>query len=108
MANAFSLNMISGSQAIVHVGKITPEEAKKLIEGRQIESYVGHEATAKLLSLLLGVDVPVNRGELKISDGDLIVLTLATRLPEGTVIKSVEDLKNIKYQLYHVAVMSVE
>lgn len=107
LANAFSLNMIEGSEAVVHVSKISAEQAKQLIKDREIESYVGHEATAQLLSLLLGIDVPLNRGNLKVYDGDLIVLTLASRLPEGTVIKSIEDIKNINYQLYYVAVMSV-
>jgi hypothetical protein len=100
--------MIQGNQAIVHVMKIMPEVAQNLVKYADVESYVGHESTAKLMSLLLGIDVPVNRGELKIRDGELIVLTLSSRLPEGTVIRSLEDIQNIKYQLWHVMVMSVE
>nr|MCL7344757.1 DUF1874 domain-containing protein [Candidatus Aramenus sulfurataquae] len=107
LANAFSLNMIQGNQAIVHVQKIMPEVARDLVKYAEVESYVGHEVTAKLMSLLLGIEVPVNRSELKIRDGEIIVLTLSSRLPEGTVIKSIEDIQNIKYQLWHVMVMSV-
>lgn len=40
---------------------ISLDEAKAFIEGKEIKSYVGHDSTAKALSLLLGTEVAFNR-----------------------------------------------
>lgn len=38
------------------------ENAKLMVTTQGFDSFIGHEATAHVLSELLGVDVPVNRG----------------------------------------------
>jgi len=61
-------------------------------------SAVGHESTAKLLSQLLGIEIPVNRIEIKIEYGDkLIVFQLLQRLPEGKVL-SEEELRQLQFR----------
>jgi hypothetical protein len=50
-------------------------------------SAVGHESTARVLSKLLGTDVPFNRVQIAITGGDVIVsFQFLIRLPEGKVL----------------------
>jgi hypothetical protein len=70
------------------------ENAKAILQkARSVASYIGHEATAKLLSELLSVEVPVNRGEYEPRAGDIaIVVRLKKRL------QTPQDLKDIKLE----------
>ncbi len=102
LTNAFALNMLSTKEATVRISKITAEEAKRLVHGKKIISFIGHEATAKIMSMLLGEQVEVNRSMLKIKSGAMIVITLNKRLEEGTVINTIEDIEKIGYSLYYV------
>ncbi len=75
------------------------------MQKRGFISAIGHQATADALSLLLGVQVPVNRIQVSLNPGDdAIVLSLNKRLQEGQVIKSVDELNLIGYTLYYVSV----
>ena len=56
-----------------------------------LESYIGHEATAKLLEQLTSKPVPVNRAMYSPRNGDLAtIVRLRKRL------EKVEDIKNVK------------
>ncbi|HHJ12809.1 MAG TPA: DUF1874 domain-containing protein [Gammaproteobacteria bacterium] len=60
--------------------------ARELASGGFV-SAIGHEATARLLAEVLGVEVPVARIRASLAPGDAaIVLRLRERLPEGTVL----------------------
>jgi len=55
-----------------------------------IESYIGHEATAKLLSTLCSREIPVNRGMYTPKQDDVaIIVRLKKRLEKP------EDVKNV-------------
>jgi hypothetical protein len=70
---------------------ISLEEARKLAAGREILSAVGHEATAAVLTSLLGRDVPVNRIQFAQQPGqDALVFKLNGRPPEGIVLSPAE------------------
>jgi hypothetical protein len=75
----------------------TLENVKSLVRiSERIESYIGHESTARLLSQLLSVDIAVNRGEYEPKVGDVaIVVKLKKRLQTPQDLKSitVEDLE---------------
>jgi hypothetical protein len=81
------------------------ENVKSIIQraeniGASIESYIGHEATAKMLSELLGIQVEANRAEYEPQVGDIAVITrLKKRL------QTPQDLKDIKVEdlEFHVA-----
>lgn len=65
-------------------------------------SAIGHESTASFLSLLTGIEIPVNRIMVDMAKGDIaIVLKLKTRLEEGKVL-TMEELKDIPYELGRV------
>ena len=66
------------------------EEVRSIVENKEIVSFIGHEATAKLLSQLLSVEVPASRQMYEPKPGDVAVVTrLKKRLEKP------EDVKNI-------------
>jgi hypothetical protein len=90
LCNSFTLSMISPSLieegATIKASPITLEEAKSLLQ-QGFVSAVGHESTARVLSSLLGTDVPFNRAQIAITGGDVIVsFQCLIRLPEGKVL----------------------
>ncbi len=104
LLNAFALNMVQ-PPITLKIESITPEQAKMLLEGKEVINAVGHEATAIALGTLLGLDLKANRIQVKLNKNDeAIILTLNKRLEEGQVIKDVNELSKIGYTLYHVSV----
>lgn len=97
-----------GEEAEFRIRRISVEEARNIVnKTKQIVSAVGHESTAKALSILLGIPVEVNRVSIFFDVNDeAIVFTLKTRLPEGKVIQDVAELEKIGYELFHVVRVS--
>ena len=63
---------------------------RELIKEKEIESYIGHEATANLLTNLLNINVPMNRSMYDPKVDDVaIVVRLKKRLEKP------EDVKNV-------------
>lgn len=76
-------------------------EAKKLIErfNGQFISAIGHQATADIMSKLLGYNIPYNRIIVKMNVGDIaIVFRLLNRIEEGKVLTE-EEIKNIGFEI---------
>ena len=72
--------------------RIGVEQAKELLS-KGFVSAVGHESTAKVLSTLLGMDVPANRIAVDMKPGDVAVaVQFLKRLPEGKVLNEEELL----------------
>lgn len=81
-----------------HYKPITISEAKQIL-GDSFISAIGHEATAKLLSNLLELQIPVNRVAITMQTGDkAVVFRILERLPEGKVL-SEKELRNLKWEL---------
>jgi hypothetical protein len=75
------------------VRPIDLKRVKSLLE-LGFESAAGHQSTAEILSMLLGVEVPANRTAIKLKSGDvLIVFQLGIRLNEGQVLSKEEVLE---------------
>lgn len=84
--------------AKVSLKRISVDEARRILSNGFI-SAVGHEATAKLLSRVLGINVPLNRNSIFMEKGDRAVhFFLKQRLPAGTVLEEAE-LANLEYWL---------
>ncbi|MGC9086803.1 MAG: STIV orfB116 family protein [Thermoproteota archaeon] len=97
------------AEALVRIKKINPDIAKQIINTNNgnFVSAIGHPATAQLLSLLLGVEIPTNRVQVFLQPGDgAIALVLKTRLPEGTVLNSIDQISQIGYDLYFIQRLS--
>lgn len=95
IANAFSVNMLQKPLTTLTFRRVTEEEVINLISSHtEIDSVIGHEATASLLSKRLGIEIPVKRVEYKMTPNDiLVVCVLAKRLDEGKVLTE-DELKN--------------
>jgi hypothetical protein len=77
---------------VIKASPITLEEAKALLQ-QGFVSAVGHESTARVLGHLLGVEVPFNRVQISIKEGDVIIsFQFLVRLPEGKVLGDDEVL----------------
>jgi hypothetical protein len=89
LSNAFSVAMLDWP-ADVRVEPTSLEEVKSLLKEGFV-SCIGHEATARLFSALIGIPIPANRIPIKLQEGDcLIVGQVMTRLPEGKVLSEAE------------------
>jgi len=58
--------------------EITPDEARDIVrkfqELGEIISYVGYEQTAEYMARTLGIDVPLNRGQVDLQKGDIMLV----------------------------------
>ena len=96
ISNAFSTNMLSGRAHEIRFVPVNLDFVRELIQfarskNIEIVSIVGHESTAKLLSQLLQIEVPVNRVNYSFTQSDLLlVFTIPVRLPEGKVLSESE------------------
>ena len=103
LANGFSISMLNNDRNIIEIKEINPEEIIKHLG--EIESVIGHEGTAQLISKILGIPIPVNRIQIKLDRFDVLyVFQLMERLPEGSILNS-EELSKIKYKWYKVMVI---
>ena len=92
----------------VRIRRVSADEARALASGGFM-SAVGHEATCRALSTLLGVEVPLNRVQVFLRKGDRALhFVLRARLPEGTIIGSPEELEKIGYDLLVSEVVAEE
>lgn len=80
LGNAFSLQMVAPT-AICTVEECLPEDIPE-----EAVSCIGHPDTAAVVSDVLGREVPCNRTNISLSDGDVLYVAQLTggRLPEGT------------------------
>lgn len=81
LTNAFSLTMLPiEAMNFVRVKKINPNDVPA-----DVESAIGHQDTAKVVSDILGFEVKPNRVSIRMSESDVLYVAQYTgpRLPEG-------------------------
>lgn len=77
---------------------ISLEDAKLLVLQNELDSAIGHQATAEIMSALLGVDIPVNRQMFAQEPRQAaLVFKLNGRLEEGKILQA-EDIEKIGYK----------
>ena len=83
--NAFSLQMRTSAEGSIYWEEISVEEARRLLSDG-VDSYVGHQDLANVISSVLGITVPAQRRHGKIEQGESIIVAQydGGRLPEGT------------------------
>jgi predicted AlkP superfamily phosphohydrolase/phosphomutase len=88
--------------------KISTEEAREILKNNQFTSAIGHEGTSKLLTDILGVNIPTNRTSVYFEPGDTAIhFFLKERLPEGKVLTK-EELEKLQYWLVKSYVQEAE
>ncbi|QBJ04180.1 hypothetical protein FNU3_128 [Fusobacterium phage vB_FnuS_FNU3] len=81
------------------LSNITLEQAQKLVNENEFISYIGHQATAEIISILLGTEVPMNRGQFKQEVGQkAIIFKLKSRLLEGQILLTIQEIEEIGYE----------
>jgi hypothetical protein len=84
----------------VKIKRIDVNQARQLVNQNQFISAIGHESTAKLLSMLLEIDIPTNRIQVEMISGDIgLHFVLKKRLPEGKIIEDIQELQEIGFDL---------
>lgn len=80
------------------LSSITLEQAQKLVNENDFDSYIGHQATSEILSIVLGTEVPMNRQQFKQEIGQkAIIFKLNSRLQEGQVLTTIQEIESIGY-----------
>lgn len=84
VSNAFSLQMLPDGLQI-RVTSLRKEEVARQLQDGGWASIVGHADTAAVIGEQLGKNVPHNRANVSLQDGDVLYVAQLTggRLPEG-------------------------
>jgi c-di-GMP-related signal transduction protein len=99
--NSATLPLKERGRYLIKARELTVKEASEMLKSEPFISAVGHESTAKALSNVFGVTIPYNRTQITLQPGDkLISIILKKRLPEGIVLKTVEELEQIGYSIW--------
>lgn len=102
LLNAFSLNMVpfNGPYGHVELRKLGIYSVRDMLNDG-IESAVGHPDTARILSGILGMEVPCNRVNVTLQPDETCIVAQYTgpRLPEGaTTLPEGADITFIEVQ----------
>jgi len=102
-ANNLPIAIFNGTVAttngLYRITDIEVEYAKKLVKKYGVISAVGHEATAVIMTELLGVEIPLNRIQFHQETTQIaIVFKLNVRPPEGTIL-TIKELESIGFGL---------
>lgn len=97
------VNFDEQEEVQIKTRRVSLEEAREIVreakEQGALESAVGHQGSAELLTSLLGVEIPFQRRAVYMQKGDRgLHLFLKQRLPEGVVL-SREELEKLSFWL---------
>ncbi len=94
LGNAFSLNMVFSESFTLRARKVTPADIPV-----EAISAIGHADTARVVSGILGREIPANRVNVALKEGDILYVAQykgprleegATKLPEGATLEFME------------------
>jgi hypothetical protein len=89
----------SNNEFTVRLKKISKDQAVEILKNNKFVSAVGHQATADVLTEILGIKIEMNRIAVKMDKGDVgIHFFLKQRLPEGAVLGK-DELDKLSYDL---------
>lgn len=77
---------------------ITLEEAQTLVKSNDLDSAVGHQSTAEIMTTLLGVEIPVNRQMFVQQPGQYALVFKLNGRPEEGKILTAEEIERIGYK----------
>ncbi|MGC8571351.1 STIV orfB116 family protein [Caldivirga sp.] len=93
---------------IIRLNPMNIDEAKSMVQNKKVVSYVERQDTAQALSTLLGINVPINSGQLIANDISMgILLHINGQVDENQLNKPDELLKLIDkgvIKLYRVLI----
>lgn len=94
---AFFNGTVATTNGLYRIKDIDIDTAKELVKQNGFISAIGHEATAEIMSEVLGLTIPMNRIQFHQKVGQLaVVFKLKERPPEGIILNRTE-VENIGY-----------
>ena len=98
---------IATVDGVFEVRTISLEQARELVQSNELLSAIGHDSTAKIMTELLGVNIPVNRIQFEQEEGQTaLVFKLKGRAPEGVVLTK-EEIEEIGYEFKTMTLVSL-
>ncbi len=95
LTNTFSIAMLPNKEVQINFKPIKFEEAKEILETENVISHISHQSTAQILSELLKRDISLNRSNLKLNEGDTIIVFQIYQRPKEGQIFSIKELEDI-------------
>lgn len=77
---------------------VTIDRAKELVSINELDSAVGHQSAAEIMTTLLGVEIPMNRQMFAQQPGQQALVFKLNGRPEEGKILSVEEIERIGYK----------
>ena len=77
---------------------VTFDRAKELVSINELDSAVGHQSAAEIMTTLLGVEIPMNRQMFAQQPGQQALVFKLNGRPEEGKILSVEEIERIGYK----------
>ena len=91
-------SIITSDEGTYHIRPISTSEARSLVQTKKTISAIGHQATADVMTTLLGKRIPVNRIKFAQQPGQVaLVFKLQDRIPEGKIL-IIEEIDQIGYR----------
>ena len=100
LANTFSPMMLGENEW----AEVTPIELEELPPMSELISAVSHEVTAKVLSALMGEEVPFNRINLTLELGDVLYCVIPNFRAQEAREFTYEEVANAGYRCFQVSV----
>lgn len=91
---------IATTDGVYEIKTISLDEAKVLVSSNEldIDSAVGHESTARVMSTLLDTDINMHRQQFEQQAGqDALVFKLKGRAPEGKIL-TIKEINDMGYE----------
>lgn len=89
---------IATTDGLYAIKSISLEDARILVQGAELDSAIGHQSTAEIMSALLGVDIPMNRQMFAQQSGQVaLVFKLKGRPLEGAILNA-SEIEAIGYE----------
>jgi PIN domain nuclease of toxin-antitoxin system len=95
--------MLSKFPSQIFIKEVDIEEVKRILTNPFI-SAIGHLSTAEVLSRMLGKKIEPNRVEVKVKEGDLVVVfQILKRIEEGKVLTD-EEVRALPHKFFVIEV----
>ena len=80
------------------LSNISLEDVKDILTEENILSAIGHNATADIMSELVGITIPINRIQAKQEPGQKAIIFKLLKRPEEGKILNREEIEEIGYE----------
>ena len=88
---------IATTDGVFEVKTIDLDTAKALVTSNSLDSAVGHQSTADVMTTLLGVNVPMNRQEFVQKIGQQALVFKLNKRPQEGHIMSAAEIEEMGY-----------